>query len=329
MTRQSTPAAPNLERFLAEDDGRPFVMLNLLRLAALLVLGALAVSGCQRVAEPAPPHGAVDIGNGRAIFLDCQGRGAPTVLIIPGKGSYAEAWNVVVPQDDPIRSSTYDVIEQAALTPSRDAVQPTVARTTRVCAYDRPNTRPDGTDQSTPVPQPHSVAADVDDLLALISAAHLAGPFVVVAHSYGGLIADLLARTHPDLVSGLVMVDPVSEFLPAVGTPVQNAAFERDGKVPAIPGGEGVLFDDAFTRIKAAPPLPKVPAAVLSSGKFMPADSLRADNYTQAQIHRANDMLAAELGTDNRVVTDSGHNVMLYSPRVVAQAIDGIVAKVG
>ena len=296
--------------------------------ALLAVLGALALSGCHRVAEPAPPHGAVDIGNGRAIFLDCQGHGAPTVLIIPGKGSYAEAWNVVVPQDDPIRSSTYDIIEQAALTPSPDAVQPTVARTTRVCAYDRPNTRPDGTDQSTPVNQPHSVAADVDDLLALIAAAHLPGPFVVVAHSYGGLIADLLARTHPDLVSALVMVDPVSEFLPAVGTATQNAAFDRDGRVPATPGGEGVLFDDAFTRITAAPPLPKVPAVVLSSGKFFPPQILTADNYTQAQIHRANDMLAAALGTDNRVVADSGHNVMLYSPREVAEAIDGVVAQV-
>ena len=136
--------------------------------ALLAALTALASSGCQRPGEPGPPHGAVDIGGGRSIFLDCQGDGSPTVLIIPGKGSYAEAWNVVVPQDDPIRSSTYDLIEQAALTPSRDAVQPTVARTTQVCAYDRPNTRPDGSDQSTPVAQPHGVAADVDDLLALI-----------------------------------------------------------------------------------------------------------------------------------------------------------------
>lgn len=295
----------------------------------LASLTAIALSGCQHADRPTPPHGPVDIGAGRTLFLDCQGNGSPTVLIIPGKGSYAEAWNVVVPQDDPVRASPYDVIEQAALTLSPDAVQPTVARTTRVCAYDRPNTRPDGADQSTPVHQPHSVAADVDDLLALIAAAHLGGPFVVAAHSYGGLIADLLARTHPELVSGLVMADPVSEFLPVVGTARQNAAFDRDGRVPATPGGEGVLFDDAFTRIKNSPPLPNVPAAVLSSGKFLPAERLTADNYTQAQIHRSNDMLAAALGTDNRVLSDSGHNVMLYAPREVAQAIDGIVAKTG
>ena len=296
-----------------------------LLLAALVVLTAPA---CGQTGEAPPPHGAIDLGNGRTLFLDCQGYGSPTVLIIPGKGSYAEAWNVIVPPGDPIRSSPYDLISQASLTPSPDAVQPTVARTTRVCAYDRPNTRPDGTDQSTPVRQPHSLAAAVDDVETLIDAAHLRGPFVVAAHSYGGLIADLLARTRPDLISALVMVDPVSEFLPSVGTPAQNAAFDRDGRVPATPDGEGVLFDDAFARIKAAPALPNVPAAVLSSGKFPAPEMLTPENYTLSQIHRANDMLAAELRTSNRIVADSGHNVMLYSPQEVAETIVGIMERV-
>ena len=296
-----------------------------LLLAALVVLTAPA---CGQTGEAPPPHGAIDLGNGRTLFLDCQGYGSPTVLIIPGKGSYAEAWNVIVPPGDPIRSSPYDLISQASLTPSPDAVQPTVAKTTRVCAYDRPNTRPDGTDQSTPVRQPHSLAAAVDDVQRLIDTAHLGGPFVVAAHSYGGLIADLLARTRPDLISGLVMVDPVSEFLPSVGTPVQNAAFDRDGRVPATPDGEGVLFDDAFARIRVAPALPNVPAAVLSSGKFWPPEMLTPENYTLAQIHRANDMLAAELRTSNRIVADSGHNIMLYSPQDVAETIVRIVERV-
>lgn len=231
-----------------------------------------------------------------------------------------------MPTDDPIRPSPYDIIEQARLTPSADAAQPLVARHTRVCSYDRPNTRPDGSDRSTPEPQPHNLGDDVDDVVKLIAAARLGGrPLVVAAHSYGGLIADLLARTHPELVSGLVMVDPVSEFLPDVGTAAQNAAFDRDGRIPPGPDGEGVLYDDAFARIMSAPALPNVPAAVISSGKFPPADVLTPENYTQAQIHRSNDMLAEELLTTNHTVADSGHNVMLYSPREVANAITGVV----
>lgn len=270
----------------------------------------------------------INIGNGRQLYLDCQGAGSPTVFTIPGKGSYAEAWNVVVPPDDPIRASQYDVIEQANLGHSRDAVQPTVAKTTRVCAYDRPNTRPDGADLSTPVPQPHSVQQDVDDVVALIEAAALPGPFVFAAHSYGGLVLDLLARTHPDLVAGLVMVDPVSEFLPALGSPAQNTAFDRDGMAPPEPGGEGVLSDDAFARIKAAPPLPRVPAIVLSADKFAPPKALTPDNYTLAQIHDANAMLAAALGTTDIIAAGSGHNVMLYQPKFVADNIVAVVDQV-
>ncbi|MCK0174155.1 hypothetical protein [Mycolicibacterium sp. F2034L] len=108
--------------------------------------------------------GLVDIGAGRQLFLRCEGTGSPTVFVIPGKGSYAEAWNVAVPPDDAVRSSPYDVIGRAQLAPSEDAVQPTVARSTRICAYDRPDTRFDGDERSTPVPQPHTVQQDVDDV---------------------------------------------------------------------------------------------------------------------------------------------------------------------
>lgn len=297
------------------------------RVWPLIAVLVAAASACTSSAE-SPPHGLFGVGQGRSLFLDCQGSGSPTVVIIPGKGSYAEAWNVVVPSDDPVRSSRYDAIEQAQLTPSDTAVQPVLARTTRVCAYDRPDTRPDGAERSTPVAQPHGISADVADIVSLIGSAGLSGPFVIVAHSYGGLVADLLARTHPDLVAGLVMVDPVSEFLPAVGSPTQNAAFYRDGRRPATPDGESVLFEDAFARVAAAGPLPDVPAVVLSSGKFMAPDVLTTENYTQAQIHRANDMLAAALHTDNRIVADSGHNVMLYAPGEVVSAVAAIVERV-
>ncbi len=294
-----------------------------------MVLVLLVVAtGCARSYADPGPTGLFDVGDGRTLFLECQGAGSPTVFIIPGKGSYAEAWNYVVPPDDPIRSSPYDIITQAKLEPSPDAVQPTVAKTTQVCAYDRPNTRTDGNDLSTPVPQPHSVQQDVDDAVALISAAQLPTPLVFVAHSYGGLIVDLLARTHPELVSGIVMVDGVSEFLTTLGNPAQNAAYERDSATPPEPGDEAVLIDDAMDRIRRAPALPRVPAIVLSSDKFAPPEVLKPDNYTLAQIHQANSMLAGALGTVNIVSSGAGHNMMLYQPQFVADNIIDIVDQV-
>ena len=280
-------------------------------------------------ADPASgPSGLFDVGGGRQLYLDCHGSGAPTVFVIPGKGSYAEAWNYVVPPDDPIRSSPYDIITEAKLGPSPDAVQPTVAKTTQICVYDRPNTRPDGPGRSTDVAQPHGVQQDVDDVVALIGASRLPTPLVFVAHSYGGLILDLLARTHPELVAGIVMVDGVSEFLTTLGSPAQNAAFERDSATPPAPGEEAVLMDDAFARINDAPALPRVPSIVLSADKFAAPQDLKPENYTLAQIHQANDMLAAALGTTNVVANGSGHNIMLYQPKFVADNIIDIVDRV-
>jgi pimeloyl-ACP methyl ester carboxylesterase len=243
-------------------------------------------------------------------------------------GSYAEAWNYLVPPGDPTWASPYDVIDQAHLVPSPEAAQPLVARTTRVCVYDRPDTRPDGEHRSTPVSQPHSTQEDVDDVVALIRAAALPTPLVFAAHSYGGLILDLLAREHPELVAGLVFVEPTSEFLPGLGTPAQNQAFYAFTRDRTGPNAEGVQVEPAFAQIAAAPSLPRVPAAVLSADRFAPPEQLTPDNYTQAQIHQANDMLAQALGTSNTVVPASGHNMMLYQPRVVADTIDAVVERV-
>lgn len=271
--------------------------------------------------------GLVDIGGGRSLFLNCQGEGSPTVFVIPGKGGYAEAWNAAVLPDDPIRSSPYDLIEEAKLDLSPASTQPLVAKTTRICVYDRPDTRPDGDAKSTPVPQPHTVQSDVDDVVRLIGAAQLPTPMVFVAHSYGGLVLDLLTREHPELVSGLVFSEPTSEFLWSLGRPDQNEAFDADGQsVP--PGEEAILAQNAFATIAAAPPLPRVPAIVLSADRFPAPSALKPENYTQGQIRQANDMLAAALGTTNVVVPGTGHNQMLYRPQAIADEIVTVVDEV-
>jgi hypothetical protein len=57
-----------------------------------------------------------------------------------------------------------------------------------VCAYDRPGApHLDQTfSRSDPVPQPTSPQNGVDDLVALLKAADVPGPYVLVAHSFSG-----------------------------------------------------------------------------------------------------------------------------------------------
>jgi len=89
-------------------------------------------------------------------------------------------------------------------------VMPIVARWTRVLAYDRAGIG--ASDPATPL----SLAAQIGDLAAVIREAGNA-PCILVGHSLGGLLVQLAALSYPDLVSGMVLVDPAEDqFLAAL-----------------------------------------------------------------------------------------------------------------
>lgn len=84
-------------------------------------------------------------------------------------------------------------------------VLPAVAEQVRVIAYDRA-----GIGASDPV-SPVTVTSQVSDLAA-IAAATGSGPCVLAGHSWGGLLTLLAAAQHPDLIAGLVLIDPADEI---------------------------------------------------------------------------------------------------------------------
>jgi pimeloyl-ACP methyl ester carboxylesterase len=100
------------------------------------------------------------------------------------------------------------VLDAAAAEPGSLAwagVMPLVAARTRVVAYDRA-----GAGDSDPV-APLSLDGQTGDLTAVLQAAGGGRPVVVAGHSWGGLLAQLAAIRHPELVSGLVLLDPADE----------------------------------------------------------------------------------------------------------------------
>ena len=106
---------------------------------------------------------------------------------------------------------------------------PIVAARTRVVAYDRA-----GTGASDPV-WPLALSAQVDDLTAVIRETGN-GPSVVAGHSWGGLLAQLAALNHPELISGMVLVDPADE---------RYLAFPREGFRQGLALGQAVLEQHA------------------------------------------------------------------------------------
>lgn len=65
------------------------------------------------------------------------------------------------------------------------------------------------------MPQPTTTADAVDDLRAVLTAAEIDRPIVLVGHSYGGIVSRLYAAIHPDDVVGMVLVDSLSPELRA------------------------------------------------------------------------------------------------------------------
>jgi pimeloyl-ACP methyl ester carboxylesterase len=139
---------------------------------------AFADAGPVPGAEFAVPHRLVDLG-GRRLNLSCSGTGSPTVVFESPSGGAAWDWW---------------------------AVQPKVAARTRACVYDRA-----GFGFSDPSPRAADAGNAVSDLHALLQAASVAPPYVLVGNSFGGGVAELFAWRHPDEVRGLVLVEPMHE----------------------------------------------------------------------------------------------------------------------
>jgi pimeloyl-ACP methyl ester carboxylesterase len=110
-------------------------------------------------------------------------------------------------------------------------------------------------------------------LHALLSAANEASPYVLVGHSYGGLIVRLYASIYPQDVSGLVLVDALSEGLQDAETPeqwaMQRILMEGDIResLALYPDLERNDPDRSFDQVRAAQPLRPLPLIVLSADR--------------------------------------------------------------
>lgn len=283
--------------------------------------------------EPVGNSGLIDIGGGRKEYLTCEGTGSPTVVFISGRSDRADIWKSLA---DTAKSGT--------------AVYQAVAKFTRVCAYDRPGTFTLVNDnvepsRSTSVPQPTTPKNGVEDLHALLTAAKEQGPFVLVAHSFGGLVARLYASTYPSDVVGIVLVDTLTEFLVDSLTPTQQTLWIRlnSNYSPELDNytiQEKTDFLPSFEQLRNAPALRPMPAVVLTSDQPFDFPDLIAKGIipSDAPIDFGTVVFQAHLNAQKRLTrllnakqitdTHAGHYVHTEQPQLVIDAIREVVDKV-
>jgi pimeloyl-ACP methyl ester carboxylesterase len=270
--------------------------------------------------------GEIPIGGGRKLYLRCAGTGSPTVVLESGIHDSSDTWTLT------------DTTPPAHSPPS---VFAGVARFTRVCMYDRPGTirytnPPSLTTRSTPAKMPRTLSSMVADLHALLTHAHVPSPYVLVGHSYGGLIVRLFAQTYPARTVGLVFVDAFGTNIRRLFGrrlwPLYVKLLNRPGTaLDHQPGFETVDVDNAFNAIKRAKPLPRIPLAVISKTEpFATAPGVPGQVTTRLERvwPRVQDLLVTlEPQTPHVLATGSDHYVQIRDPDLTISIIRLIVER--
>src|SRR6266496_716351 len=313
-SRSKSPAVGNNSRlYLAIKAAISFRACTLFLVVTLINFFQVVVTVA---AEGSNSGGLVDIGRGRKMYLECSGTGSPTVMLISGTRGDHDDWTDLIDPKNPT----------GAPMPGESAVFPQVSKFTHVCAYDRPGTtRNDNTvTDSTPVRQPTTAQQGVADLHALLIAAREPGPCILVGHSWGGLIARLFASTYPDDVSGLVLVDPASEFLKSSLTPAQWATYiKATKKLIDSSGLEAPDHERSLALLHSTPSVRVIPVVVLTSDKRF--DFGAGGSGAWPAWRAAQDRLAKLLRAKHVSETNSGHAIQMEQPQLVIDAIRQVV----
>lgn len=271
-----------------------------------------------------PPGQMVDVG-GYRLHINCTGSGSPTVVVESGWGDMSATWGWV---------------------------QPEVAKTTRVCTYDRA-----GMGWSDLSPEPRTAREYAKELHTLLTKANEPGPYVLVGHSMGAFIVIVYAHDYPDEVSGLVLVDgqdlptsnvatyqpapkPAGTSLPSLLARIGLMRLLADplGSVENLPDGdkqaytayavaprsvqtfinEGKGMSEGGAQARAVTSLGALPLIVLSRGKDQDA------KHTTAQT----DLLQFSTDSQQILADQSGHHIMIDQPDVAVAAIVKMVEMV-
>ena len=233
-----------------------------------------------------------DVG-GYELDLTCSGTG-PTVVYLHGLGGDGSGVN--------------------------EAIAPRLAGRVRLCTYDRVNVG--GSDDES---ARHTGADSVQDLHALLGAAKVEGPYLLLGFSFGGLLAAMYAGTYPDDVMGLLMLDaslPTDDEVDALIPADQRKQVKAEQEA----NPERVDFYRTLDQAEALlDSIPDVPVTYMAAEPVelpteWPVERMR-------KLIRAKQNAFVERFPQGRLVpVTSSHDIDLDQPERVIAEVDRILA---
>ena len=211
--------------------------------------------------------------------------GGPTVILEAGAGDYSNRWT---------------------------AVQDRLAPRVRSCAHDRAGF---GWSAGTPQGMPQDNA----DLHALLTAAAVPGPYVLVGHSLGALLVRRYALQYPDGIVGLVLAGPTHENT-RLFSPLDNQ-WKRMREQAM-----GADFQELYLARQANPVALGNRPVIVIVGTRPDLNVTTPDEIAREKAAELEDQ--PRISTNSTLVRDpsSGHHIHVDNPALVAGAIDEVVA---
>jgi pimeloyl-ACP methyl ester carboxylesterase len=261
--------------------------------------------------RPTLPGDKVDVG-GYQLYLYCTGTGSPTVILEAGLEGDDISWK---------------------------QVQPEVAQFTRVCSYDRA-----GLAHSDYGPTPRDAEMSAADLHTLLTKAGVAPPYVLVGHSFGGLLIRRFAFDYPEEVNGLIFIDSLHEDWweealallppPSATDPGRLASFRGyliEGWRDPNSNFEAMDIPAVVEQVRETGDFGELPVTVLTAGQFTVLNPGLPPDMEAALAELFHDLQGrlAELSTvgSQVVIPDSGHNMPRENPQAVVDAIRDMIVK--
>ena len=165
----------------------------------------IAETIAEPIAEQPAPFGRSHQVNGHELQTYKSGEGDAAVVLLTGGGSVGlDMWRV----------------------------QDGIAQFATVLNYDRGGTGWSSRD----VKLPRSLAEVTDELGELLRITDVAGPYILVGHSLGGLYARYFAARHPEQVAGLVLIETGHEDFRKYMPKELTDSWDRFDPDKAVPG---------------------------------------------------------------------------------------------
>jgi pimeloyl-ACP methyl ester carboxylesterase len=287
-------------------------------ITVILLIIFLGLTACSR-GNSSEVDDIVNIGT-HSLYIRCTGKGNPTVVIDTGVGDTSERWQ---------------------------SIQAQVAQVTRVCTYDRA-----GYGSSEPGPLPRHSQRAADELKQLLENAGVGEPYVLVGHSLGGLNVQVFANRYPDLVAGLLLLDPAPlPFITGQAFPELYRMFEQQAAesqqmaeaarqstdaeaqaqadyLEAAASEHAALVTESASQVAAIESFGDIPLVVIGSGKPNPAFGAAAEEFQQFWIEQSRALAAKSTNGTFVLAQESSHYLHEDAPDVVLDAIRQMVERV-